>query len=120
MDIEQHLGAKVSVMIAGLIGSIVSLTFMRDLTAGRAFLYIVTGTACAIYGTPIVVKWMGITEPIENGAAFLTGLVGMNVLAGLFKISERFRHEPIKTLHSIKGVQQPPAKENKVKDGKDD
>ncbi|EFO32146.1 peptidase M48, Ste24p, partial [Roseibium sp. TrichSKD4] len=40
MDIEQHLGAKVSVMIAGLIGSIVSLTFMRDLTAGRAFLYI--------------------------------------------------------------------------------
>ncbi|EFO29639.1 rhodanese domain-containing protein [Roseibium sp. TrichSKD4] len=35
-------------------------------------------------------------------------------------IRERFRHEPIKTLHSIKGVQQPPAKENKVKDGKDD
>ncbi|EFO31548.1 peptidase M48, Ste24p [Roseibium sp. TrichSKD4] len=104
MDIEQHFGVKISALVAGLVGAVVSLTFMRDLSPARALLYIITGTACAAYGTPLVVKWLSLTGPTENGIAFITGMVGMNILAGVFKISERFKREPVKTYHAIKNA----------------
>ncbi|WP_150526835.1 peptidase M48 [Roseibium sediminis] len=119
MDIEQHFGVKLSAVVAGLVGAVVSLGYMRELTPGRAFLYILTGTACAAYGTPLVVKWLAVSGATENGVAFLTGVVGMNILAGVFKVSERFKREPVKTFHALKNAPLDALKEKPSTESKD-
>lgn len=103
-DLYDALGIKADATIAGLIGGVISLSFLRDLTPFKAFLAILTGSACAAYLTPLVVVYFRLGESGEHAAAFLTGLLGMNILAGLFKLSERFRNEPIKTIKNLKGL----------------
>lgn len=92
---EQIIGAKLSAIIAGFVGGVVSLAMIRDLTPKVAVTTVIGGTACAAYLTPLIVAYfeLGGSE-LENALAFLTGVCGMNGVAGVFKLSERFRANP--------------------------
>lgn len=105
---EQIIGTKISAIIAGFIGAIVSLRMIRDLTPMMAITTIIGGTACAAYLTPLVVVYAGLSgTELESALAFLTGFCGMNALAGIFKISERFKANP-----SINALKKPEDKPN--------
>lgn len=102
--VETWLGVNLSAVLAGLVGGIVSLSFIRNLTPLKALLATITGAASAAYMTPLIVNGMNLSADVEHPIAFLTGLLGMNILAGLFKVSERFQQKPLETLRDIKDL----------------
>lgn len=53
MDFEQQFGIKLSVLLAGLIGGVVSLTYETKITFYRALLLIVSGASVAAYLQPL-------------------------------------------------------------------
>mgnify|MGYP000707449572 CR=1 FL=1 len=94
--IGELLGLKAATLVAGLIGSIASLAYMRDLTPGKAGLAVIVGTGCAAYVTPLVMGWMNLTGSSgENAAAFIVGVVGMNLVGALYKGGERLQKRGI-------------------------
>lgn len=92
---EQLIGAKISAIVAGFVGGVVSLAMIRDLTPKVAITTVIGGTACAAYLTPLIVSYFNLGgSDLENALAFLTGVCGMNGVAGVFKLSEKFKANP--------------------------
>lgn len=90
-------GIKLGTMIAGFAGGVVSLTYLRGLTALQGVLAVFTGATFAVYFTPIVFSYAfkstGSSD-IENGIAFVLGLTAMNIIPGIIKLSETFKKDP--------------------------
>lgn len=105
--VETYIGIKLSAVLAGLIGGIVSLSFINNLTLLKAIFAILTGAASAAYITPLIVSGFDLGHELGNAVAFLTGFLGMNVLAGVFKLSDRFQQKPLDTLRDIKNLKDP-------------
>lgn len=100
---ESLFGVKLSAVIAGFVGGVVSLAMIRDLTPKIAVTTVIGGTACAAYLTPLIVDYLELGgSNLENALAFLTGVCGMNGVAGVFKISERFRASP--SINALKNL----------------
>ncbi len=94
-ELLNHIGVKGSTLIAGLLGGILALSMMPKLTFRKAVTAVVGGVACAAYVTPLVAEWMDLaSRNVENGLAFGLGIAGMNMLGGVFKLSERWRDNP--------------------------
>ena len=92
---SDELGLRVSTLVAGLVGGVLALSMMPQLTWRRAMTAVIGGGACAAYGTPIVAEATGLaSRHMENGLAFVLGVIGMNILGGVFKLSERWRDRP--------------------------
>lgn len=102
LDIWEPLGLKIGSVVAGFVGGVVSLSMLRDLTPMRAMGTVIGGTACAAYLTPIALEYTGLSGASEHALAFFLGVCGMNGVAGVFKISERFRVKPLDTIGAIK------------------
>jgi len=98
----EALGLKLATVVAGFIGGVVSLSMIRDLTPLKAFGTVLGGTACAAYLTPIALHYTGLAGGAEHALAFFLGVCGMNGVAGVFKVSERFRAKPIETVMQLK------------------
>ncbi len=95
IEMEQLIGTKISAIVAGFVGGVVSLAMIRDLTPKIAITTVIGGTACAAYLTPLIIEYFQLGgSNLENALAFLTGVCGMNGVAGVFKISERFKANP--------------------------
>lgn len=89
------LGLKVSTLVAGIVGGVLALSMMPQLTWRKAIAAVVGGGACAAYVTPIAAEFLNLTSRhMENGLAFVLGVIGMNVLGGVFKLSEQWREKP--------------------------
>lgn len=88
-------GVKFVAMVAGFAGGVVSLSFVKELTARQAIMAVLTGAITAAYGTPAVVHYFGSgVQSYENGIAFVIGLTAMNIIPGLLKLSEIFKRDP--------------------------
>lgn len=92
------LGLKFSTLLAGFVGGLVSLSFLKDLTRFQAILAVFTGIASAGYLTPALQLWIQVGPELENAVAFVIGLCGMNIIPGLLFVSERFRANPVSFL----------------------
>lgn len=90
MDFEQQLGIKLSVLVAGLIGGIVSLTYHTKISFKRAVLLILTGASTAVYLQPIAEHTLGFPERFSTAVGFITGLVSMKIINFLLKNTESF------------------------------
>lgn len=91
------LGMKAWTMVAGFAGGVVSLSFIKALTATQGALAVFTGVASAVFLTPVVMHylWPAQTDPrLEYGVAFIIGLTAMNVIPGILKLSEIFKRDP--------------------------
>jgi hypothetical protein len=80
MNIEQQLGIKLSVLVAGLIGGIVSLTYEEKISFKRAILLIITGASTAAYLQPLAEHYVQIPENLSSGLGFILGLISMRVI----------------------------------------
>lgn len=80
MNIEQILGLKFSVLLAGLIGGIVSLTYEEKISFKRALLLILVGASTAAYLQPIAEHIAGLSENFSTGLGFVLGLVSMKII----------------------------------------
>lgn len=88
------LGIKLSVIIAGFMGGVISLTFVRELTSTQMAAAVATGTVTTHYLTPLVLFYSGAASSIENGVAFIIGVMAMNIIPGMLRLSEIFKQDP--------------------------
>jgi hypothetical protein len=74
------LGIKLSLIVAGLCGGLVSLAFIANLTLKQAALAVLVGWLGAIYLTPMFVSLFNIPPAYENGCAFIMGFSAMSAI----------------------------------------
>lgn len=79
------LGVKLSTLVAGFAGGIVSLAFLQGLSRPQAIGAVVVGTLSAAYLTPFAVDKLGIAPTLQNGAAFVIGLCAMSIIPAVQK-----------------------------------
>ena len=89
-----YFGLKPSVIIAGFVGSMLTMSFVRQLTKPQMATALATGTITAHYLTPLTLYYSGLAVGLENGIAFLIGIMAMNIIPGLLKLSDMFRSDP--------------------------
>jgi len=92
--------------IAGLFGAIVSIYFLKNLTHKTALLALAVGGLCAVYLTPLVLQYITLPKEAENGVAFLIGVFGMNIVGGIFTVTEMFRDKPIEIFKKVKDARE--------------
>ena len=88
MNLEAQLGIKLSVLVAGLIGGIVSLTYETKLSFMRALLLIVGGASTAAYLHPLAEHYLSMDSKFSSGIGFVLGLVSMKVINFLIANTE--------------------------------
>lgn len=107
------LGIAYDQAVAGTIGGVVSLAFLRELTPLKVWLAIFTGFACAAYLTsPTTRLFAAAVEkflvPVKIARedtlafAFVLGLLGMGLVAGVIKLAERFGADPLDLIRRLK------------------
>lgn len=99
---ETHLGIELGVATAGVIGAFASLIFMRELSAREAILAVLCGAGAAFYLTVPVVGYFGWPDAWKHACAFLLGLVGMNLLAGVVHLSRKWKANPTEFLTRLR------------------
>jgi len=80
------LGVKnLALLIAGFLGSVLSLKFVADAKTWpqRGFM-VLGGTVFAAYVTPVLGNLMGASEPMERGLSFMVGLFGLTLASAIF------------------------------------
>lgn len=90
MDLEQQLGIKLSVLVSGLIGGIVSLTYETKISFARALLLIAGGASTAAYLQPVAQHYLGLPEQFSTGLGFVMGLVSMKIIEFLIENAEKY------------------------------
>lgn len=83
--------AKYGAVIAGFVGAILSLSFLKGLTRKEAVVAVLTGFASSVFTTPFVVAYFGLPSDVESryGVAFLIGLLAMNLIPAVKAALER-------------------------------
>lgn len=84
----EAFGLRFALAIAGFFGAVISLSFVRGLSAVQIMASLITGMASANYLTPIIVYYFHIPQNVELGAAWLVGLTAMNLIPAILKFSE--------------------------------
>jgi len=98
-NVLQFFGTKVSVLMGAAIGAVFSLIITKGLRPLAAIISLFVGFVTSVYVTPMIVDYFAIGTPsLENGIAFLLGVVGMNLLRGLSVISENFSKNPLSVI----------------------
>lgn len=89
------IGIKYGSLLAGFLGGVISLSYMRELSPWQMALAVLAGTLTAGYLTPLGMFWLGgVPAEAENAIAFLVGLTSMNIIPGVIKLSAAFRNKP--------------------------
>ena len=89
MNIEEQLGIKLSVLVAGLIGGIVSLTYETKLSFSRALLLIIGGASTAAYLHPVMSHYLSADNQFSSGIGFVLGLVSMKIINFIMANAEK-------------------------------
>lgn len=86
------LGIKVASLAAGFAGGVVSLAFLKSLTRWQAIMAVAVGALTAAYLTPIAIVELGWQDrpEMQNGAAFVLGLVAMNLIPAIKAAAARW------------------------------
>lgn len=92
-------GIKFAPLVAGFAGAVVCLSYVKQLTRWQMVAALISGALCAAYLTPVVAHFVPLPGELYTGGAFVVGLVSMNIVPGLLKVSERFRDAPERYLH---------------------
>jgi uncharacterized membrane protein len=73
------LGTKKLIMVAGLVGAVISLKFVSEIDSWWSRItLVICGTAVASYATPALGEFLSVSERVESGMAFAIGLFGMS------------------------------------------
>lgn len=91
------IGINVSHLIAGLAGA-----FVRTVIQGKKLTWEVVsgsfvGAFCAIYMTPLLMKWAELNQAdgdLNNGIAFAIGMLGVSLAEGAVRLAQRWASNP--------------------------
>lgn len=83
--ITTALGIKLSTIVAGFAGGVVSLAVLHPVTLKQATLAVVVGCLTATWLTPIAVYKFGLSAQMEGGTAFVIGLCAMAIIPAIYK-----------------------------------
>lgn len=83
-----HLDTPKAVLIAGLLGSVLSLNFVNDMGIKQKVIAVVFGMVMAHYLTPLIAHVFD-EKDYQDTIGFLTGLFGMSINAAVFKAIKR-------------------------------
>lgn len=87
MEFFEQIGLKISLIMAGFVGGIVSLIRFKDMTSITITIKVMsifTGMASAVYGTPLICHFIETqSEELERGIAFALGIFGMELVVRL-------------------------------------
>jgi hypothetical protein len=86
----EELGINVAFVLAGLFGSLVTVSNDATRNLKSSIAGIVAGTFSANYLTQVVVELTGLNGKVEYGLAFILGYIG---LRGVEKVSQKFFKE---------------------------
>jgi len=93
---DNLLGFKAATAVAGFMGAVVSLSAIKPLSKFQACAAVLTGAVTSAYGTPALAYYAQISEiPVQNGLAFLIGLVAMHLIPGILRVAQLFREDPM-------------------------
>ncbi len=95
-------GVKAINAAAGLIGGLVSLSFLKTLTPWQAIASVFTGAAVAGYGAPVVTSYLTLSPRAEYLCAFLLGLTAMNIIPAIIESSGKLRGNIAAIISSIR------------------
>lgn len=105
--IDSDLGVEIGVALAGFWGAVASLSFIPQLKPYQAIGIVLVGTVTAMYLTPLVVPhlpvWVGDSESLKRGVAFVLGVTGMSIVGGIVKLGHLFQKDPLKVIRGTKG-----------------
>lgn len=94
------LMAKYSALIAGFLGSVVTLSFVRDLPRVAMLTSVGTGAVTAHYMTPLVwLSWPALSG--QFGISFLLGILAMNIIPGVMRLGEEFSKAPLRFIKTL-------------------
>ena len=93
------LGIKYGGAVAGFYGTLLYLAHTEELSRKQMLLALFTGIACSIWLPPLVSAYLGLPEPVENALAFLIGLTGMSLIAGILRAGDKFKDNPLGFFH---------------------
>ena len=76
------LFAKYATVIGGFVGSVLSLSLLKDLTRRQAVIAVVFGFSCSQFTSGFVVAYFNLPGDADSqyGVAFLIGLLAMNIV----------------------------------------
>lgn len=78
------LGVEPGIVLAGVIGSVITVLLQKNLAARETVAIGVCGTAASIYGSSVVARWVGATEESTNTLiALLLGMAGIYIFRRL-------------------------------------
>lgn len=96
---------KLAPMTPGVAGAVLSLAFGEKLSVRGKTMSVAGGLACALWLAPAIVAGVGAVWPwgklpgeFASAFAFLTGLFGMIVLAGLAQAAAKYAGDPLKLI----------------------
>jgi hypothetical protein len=87
-------GVELTLLVAGFAGSVVTLSYIRELKKSQAVMAVLTGALCAAYLTPVAMHYLSIPEELKYGAGFLIGVVSMHLIPLILAVAERYRNKP--------------------------
>lgn len=92
--------SKYAAALAGFAGSVVTLSFVKDLPRFAMLTSVGTGAVTAHYLTPLI--WLAFPAVTgQFGVAFLVGILAMNLIPGLMKLGEEFAKAPLRFLKNL-------------------
>ena len=83
--------AKYGAVLFGFVGSILSLSFLKDLNRKQATVAVLTGFIASQATGPLVVAYFNLPADVESGygVSFLIGLLAMNLIPAVKSAAER-------------------------------
>lgn len=81
--VESLLGVKSATLVAGFLGAVVSLSYNKPLNRAQMLGAVLVGTATAVYGAPLALHFMGLSEPLERPVSFFIGVAAMRAIPAL-------------------------------------
>jgi hypothetical protein len=101
--LESLIGIKLVVAVAGFLGGVIQLSFHKGLSVWGAIVSVLAGVCCAAFGTPLINWYYTLPISVENGIAFLMGLLGMMLTGKIYEFASCLTIEKILGLFNKRG-----------------
>jgi len=85
-------GIKPGTLIAGVLGALFTVPY--EAPWHHKLLAVASGLCVSYYATPLAMHYLGLPADTENSVAFVVGMVGVNLVRGVIKYSQRLRDNP--------------------------
>lgn len=97
------LGFKAVTLVAAFFGATVALVGTPRLTLWQLVVSILAGMAVAVYLEPLVSYWLGLPTQVQAGVAFMLGLGGLVLAAGVIEVSRALPAMVVTRLRKLMG-----------------